>query len=89
MRKRRSKTTPTGYLSGGHFQHILETKYGLKIDKEELIHAMASPPDTLIVLKRVPLPKPKCILAGKPKQKKQGRHSYLHKQRLRMARKGS
>jgi hypothetical protein len=89
MRKRNSDNTPSGYLSGGKFQHILQTKYGLKIDKETLVHALASPPDTQIVLQRVALPKPKLLLAEKQREPKRGRHSWLHKRRLRAAKRMS
>lgn len=86
MRKRRQQKTHQNYLSGGKFQHILEKKYGLKIDKKTLVHALASPSDTEpVVLERVPLQKQKLIVKEKPKKKEQGRHSYLHKLHLRQA----
>ena len=85
MRKRRAKKLPSGYISSGKFQTILERKYGLKISKKDLVEALAAPPSTIVVLDRVDLPKPRLILPEKPSKRKPGRHSYLHKQRLKEA----
>jgi hypothetical protein len=80
---RRRKKSPTTYLTSGKFQHILEQKYGLKIDKDTLVHALASPSDAeQVVLERIAQHKPKLILQAKPQARTQGRHSYLHKQKL-------
>lgn len=90
MRRRRTKKHSPKYLTGGKFQHILQQKYGLKIEKDVLVKALASPSDTQqVLLERVTLQKPKLIVQEKPKKKVSGRHSHLHKLNIQRARSGS
>jgi hypothetical protein len=81
-RKTKTKSQP-GFITCGKFHFLLQRKYGLSIQKEKLIHALAGPRDAVIPLESIKLPDPQPVLEEQPAKFKRGRLSYLRKQEMR------